>query len=171
MDRRARAAPHSSGGTAARGSPPGHGAEHLVEEGPVPLAARMRDIAPFHVMDLLARARALEAAGRSIIHLEIGEPDFPTPMPIVEAGIQALREGRTHYTPALNLPALRETISEFYRTEHRVEGAPGRGGGAPGAAGARRRARAGRGEPGGGGGGAGPGGPGDRHRGRRGEGE
>src|SRR3569833_2246279 len=142
MDRRARAAPHSSGGTAARGSPPGHGAEHLVEEGPVPLAARKRDIAPLHVKDLLARPRALEAAGRTIINLELGEPDFPTTMPIVEAGIQALREGRTHYTPALGLPALREAISEVYRTEHGVEVSPERIVITPGASGALQLALA-----------------------------
>jgi len=65
-------------------------------------------------MDVLARARALEAQGRSIIHLEIGEPDFPTPAPVVEAGIEALRAGRTHYTPALGLPALRGAIAQSY---------------------------------------------------------
>jgi aspartate/methionine/tyrosine aminotransferase len=79
------------------------------------VAGRMAQIAPFHVMEILARARALEAAGRSIIHMEIGEPDFPTPLPIVQAGIAALREGRTHYTPALGLPALRSAIAESYR--------------------------------------------------------
>src|SRR3569623_159959 len=93
---------------------------------PTPLAARTRDIAPFHVMDLLARARALEAAGRSIIHMEIGEPDFPTPAPVIAAGIRALRDGRTHYTPALGLPALREAISDFYRNRHGVAVAPER---------------------------------------------
>lgn len=113
-----------------------------MKEGPVPLAARMRDIAPFHVMDLLARARALEAAGRSIIHMEIGEPDFPTPTPIVEAGIQALREGHTHYTPALGLPALRAAVSEFYRTEHGVEVSPARIVITPGASGALQLALA-----------------------------
>ena len=79
-------------------------------------AARMAGIAPFHVMDILARAQALQAAGRDIIHLEIGEPDFATPAPIVEAGIAALRAGHTHYTGALGLPALREAIADFYAT-------------------------------------------------------
>ncbi|MGK2951518.1 MAG: pyridoxal phosphate-dependent aminotransferase [Thiobacillus sp.] len=79
-------------------------------------AARMAGIAPFHVMDILARAQALEAAGRDIIHLEIGEPDFATPEPIVEAGIAALRAGHTHYTGALGLPTLREAIAGFYAT-------------------------------------------------------
>ena len=64
-------------------------------------ALRADDIEPFRVMAILARARELEAAGRDIIHLEIGEPDFATPAPVVEAGIAALRAGHTHYTPAL----------------------------------------------------------------------
>ena len=78
------------------------------------VAARMADIAPFHVMDILARARALESQGHDIIHLEIGEPDFPTPAPIVEAGVAALRAGHTHYTGALGLPELRTAIAGFY---------------------------------------------------------
>jgi aspartate/methionine/tyrosine aminotransferase len=78
----------------------------------------MADIQPFHVMDILARARALEAAGRDIVHMEIGEPDFVTPVPIREAAKQALDAGETHYTPALGLPALREAISTFYRDEY-----------------------------------------------------
>jgi aspartate/methionine/tyrosine aminotransferase len=77
-------------------------------------AARTDGIAPFHVMAILAQARALEASGHDIIHLEIGEPDFATPAPIVEAGIAALRAGHTHYTDALGLPALREAIAGFY---------------------------------------------------------
>ena len=80
----------------------------------IPIATRMAGIAPFHVMDILARARALEAQGRSIVHMEIGEPDFPTAAPIVEAGIAALRAGHTHYTPALGLPALRASIAQSY---------------------------------------------------------
>lgn len=87
-------------------------------------------------MDLLARARALEAAGRSIVHMEIGESDFATPAPIVEAGIKALRHGRTQYTPALGLPALREAIGEFYRMRHGVEVSPARIVVTPGASGA-----------------------------------
>ena len=76
-------------------------------------ADRMTGIAPFHVMDILARAQALEATGRDIIHLEIGEPDFPTPAPIVEAGVAALRAGHTHYTGALGRPAQRTAIAGF----------------------------------------------------------
>lgn len=62
--------------------------------------------------EVLARARALEAQGRRVIHLEIGEPDFDTPAHIVEAGIRALRDGHTHYCPAPGLPQLREACAE-----------------------------------------------------------
>jgi len=78
------------------------------------LASRMAEIESFHVMAILARARMLEAQGRSIVHMEIGEPDFPTAAPIVQAGIAALQAGLTQYTPALGLPALREAIAASY---------------------------------------------------------
>jgi aspartate/methionine/tyrosine aminotransferase len=88
-------------------------------------AARMREIQPFHVMALLAEARKLEAVGRDIIHLEVGEPDFPTPPPIVEAGICALRAGHTKYTAARGLPqlreALREAIADYYAQRFGVQ--------------------------------------------------
>lgn len=96
------------------------------------LANRMQRIDPFHAMDILARARALEAAGRSIIHMEIGEPDFPTPEPIVAAGIDALRAGHTRYTPATGLPALRSAIAAHYApvnvTAERIVVTPGSSG-------------------------------------------
>jgi aspartate/methionine/tyrosine aminotransferase len=84
------------------------------------LAARMEGIEPFHVMELLARARALEAQGRSIVHMEIGEPDFTTPRPVCEAGIRALQRGDLFYTPALGLPQLREAIAHYYYTRYGV---------------------------------------------------
>ena len=87
---------------------------------PHPLAQRMSAIEPFHVMALLARAKVLEAQGRSIIHMEIGEPDFPTPRPVCEAGIRALEQGELFYTPALGLPALREAIAGYYRSRYGV---------------------------------------------------
>lgn len=99
-------------------------------------AARMAGIAPFHVMDILARAQALEAAGRDIIHLEIGEPDFATPVPIVEAGVAALRAGHTHYTGAQGLPALRTAIAGFYATRWQVTVDPAQVIVTPGASGA-----------------------------------
>ena len=79
-----------------------------------PLAARLSHIQPFYVMDILARARAMEAQGRWVIHMEIGEPDFPTAEGIVQAGIAALKAGHTHYTPALGLPELRTAIAQSY---------------------------------------------------------
>lgn len=89
-------------------------------------ARRMQSIQPFHVMALLARARELEAAGRSIIHMEIGEPDFVTPQPVIDAGIRALQQGHTHYTPAVGMQALRERIAEFYKLRYGVDVEPQR---------------------------------------------
>jgi len=85
------------------------------------IADRMNDIKPFHVMALLGRARELEAQGRSIIHMEIGEPDFVTAQPIVDAGIAALQAGQTHYTPTVGLPDLREAISDYYQSHYGVD--------------------------------------------------
>lgn len=103
---------------------------------PLKTAARIGDIAPFHVMEILARAQALEKTGRDIIHLEVGEPDFGTPVPIVEASIAALRAGHTHYTGALGLPALRAAIAGFYASRWQVPVEPGRIVVTPGASGA-----------------------------------
>ena len=75
---------------------------------------RVQDIQPFHVMELLRRARELEAQGRNIIHMEVGEPDFPTPQPIIDAATRFIADGDVHYTPGLGLPALRAAISRFY---------------------------------------------------------
>lgn len=101
-----------------------------------PLAQRVGHIEPFHVMALLARARELEAAGRSIVHMEIGEPDFATPESIRKAGAQAIERGETFYTPALGLPALRQAIAAFYRSRYGVMVAPERIIVTPGASGA-----------------------------------
>ena len=76
------------------------------------LAERMSRIGTESAFDVLARARALEAEGREIVHLQIGEPDFDTPAHVTEAGIQALRDGYTHYVPALGIPQLRDAIAE-----------------------------------------------------------
>lgn len=99
-----------------------------------PFAKRLTQIEPFHVMDILARAHALEAQGRSIIHMEIGEPDFPTAADIVKAGVAALEAGHTHYTPALGLPELRAAIAAGYPPTARPD--PGRIVVTPGASGA-----------------------------------
>ncbi|BBP85511.1 aminotransferase [Pseudomonas sp. Pc102] len=77
-------------------------------------SARSRAIEPFHVMALLARANELQAQGHDVIHLEIGEPDFSTAAPIVQAGQAALAAGHTRYTAARGLPQLRSAISGFY---------------------------------------------------------
>ncbi len=100
------------------------------------LAARMGDIEPFHVMAILQQAKTLESQGRDIIHLEIGEPDFATPAPIVEAGIAALRAGHTHYTGALGLPELRDAISRFHASRWQATVNPQRIVVTPGASGA-----------------------------------
>lgn len=84
------------------------------------ISKRAQAIQPFHVMKLLARARELEAQGKLIIHMEVGEPDFNTPQPIVDAGMAAIQNGDVHYTPALGLPALREAIAAFYLQQYNV---------------------------------------------------
>jgi aspartate/methionine/tyrosine aminotransferase len=81
-------------------------------------AKRLADIAPFHVVELLTRARQLEAEGRDIIHMEVGEPDFPTPAPIANAAIKAISEGKTGYTQSLGLPELRGEIAQFYAAKY-----------------------------------------------------
>ena len=73
------------------------------------------DIAPFHVMDILARCKQMEAQGRDVVHMEIGEPDFAAPQPISDAGIAALNNQHTFYTSALGLPKLRHAICEYYQ--------------------------------------------------------
>lgn len=89
-------------------------------------AHRTRDIQAFHVMSVLARAKMLESQGNDVIHMEIGEPDFSTPAPIVRAGQAALGNGHTGYTPALGLPALREAIAASYAQRYGVDVDPAR---------------------------------------------
>ena len=78
-------------------------------------AARVDAIEPFYVMELAKEAQALERAGRNIIHMGIGEPDFTAPEPVIAAATDALRRGVTQYTNALGLASLREAISGHYR--------------------------------------------------------
>jgi aspartate/methionine/tyrosine aminotransferase len=99
-------------------------------------ADRLKDIEPFRVMEILAKAKALEAAGRDIIHLEVGEPDFSTIDAVVAAGQQSLARGDTHYCPAAGLPALRQAIAGFYQQRYGVSVDPGRIMVTPGASGA-----------------------------------
>src|SRR6202158_565408 len=88
------------------------------------LADRMNHIGVESAFDVLVRARALEAKGRSIVHLEIGEPDFPTPSHIVEAAKKALDEVWTHYGPTQGLPELREAIAAHISRTRGVQVGP-----------------------------------------------
>ena len=80
-------------------------------------AQRLDRIAPFRVMQLMERAKAIEASGHRVVHFEVGEPDFVTADPILRAGIDALEAGETKYTQALGIPELRERIARHYRKE------------------------------------------------------
>ncbi len=84
------------------------------------IADRMERIVPFYVMDILARAKELEKQGRSIIHMEVGEPDFSTPDSVIEAGKNALDAGHTGYTAATGIPELREKISDYYQLQYGI---------------------------------------------------
>jgi aspartate/methionine/tyrosine aminotransferase len=81
----------------------------------------MNLIQPFRVMEVLGRAFELERQGRSVIHMEVGEPDFDTPAPVVQAGIRALQAGKTHYTASAGLTELREAIARYYDKRFRVD--------------------------------------------------
>ncbi len=83
-------------------------------------ASRTENINPFRVMKVLQRAQQLESAGRRIIHMEVGEPDFSTASPIIEAAQDALKQGHTHYSTAAGLTELREAISGFYAQRYKV---------------------------------------------------
>ncbi|MFZ6753646.1 pyridoxal phosphate-dependent aminotransferase [Undibacterium sp. Dicai25W] len=78
------------------------------------LASRLAHIAPFHVMELMKMAAALESQGRHLIHMGIGEPDFTAPQIVIDAAAKAMADGRLQYTSALGVPALREAISNHY---------------------------------------------------------
>ncbi|MDQ6958075.1 MAG: aminotransferase class I/II-fold pyridoxal phosphate-dependent enzyme [Mariprofundaceae bacterium] len=83
-------------------------------------------IEPFRVMQLLERARELEAEGRRIIHMEIGEPDFPTPSSVIEAARRRLDTGDNFYTPSTGAPELQQALSDWYASEYGVNVAPER---------------------------------------------
>src|SRR6478736_2650981 len=90
------------------------------------LADRMSRLGTESAFEVLARARALEATGRTVIHLEIGEPDFETPAHVVEASRKALAEGHTHYVQTPGIPALREAVAAFLERTGRVKTTPDR---------------------------------------------
>lgn len=96
----------------------------------------MAEIDPFHVVVLVTRAKELEAQGRSIVSMVIGEPDAPTAAPIAEAGIAAIRSGRVRYTQGLGTTELRQAISGWYRTRYGLDVPSGRIGVMPGSSGA-----------------------------------
>jgi aspartate/methionine/tyrosine aminotransferase len=83
----------------------------VADRGAARAAGRLGQLAGEGALDVLLRARALEAAGRRVAHLELGEPDFPTPPHVVEAALRALRDGDTRYTPPAGLPELRAAIA------------------------------------------------------------
>ena len=87
----------------------------------VSLASRMERLGTETAFQVMARARALEAQGREIVHLQIGEPDFDTPRNIVDAGADALRSGWTHYGPANGDPQLRQAIVDYIRRSRGVD--------------------------------------------------
>ncbi|MFC3108216.1 pyridoxal phosphate-dependent aminotransferase [Undibacterium arcticum] len=91
-----------------------------------PLASRLANIAPFHVMEIAKMAAALERQGRHIIHMGIGEPDFSAAPPVIDAAARAMADGKLQYTSAIGLPALREAISGHYRKVYGLEIAPER---------------------------------------------
>jgi aspartate/methionine/tyrosine aminotransferase len=86
----------------------------------VRVAARMGDIEPFHVMQLIARAKELEAQGREIVNMVVGEPDFPLAPRIKAAAMRVLEQGRVGYTPSLGIMPLREAIARWYQTRYGV---------------------------------------------------
>ena len=88
------------------------------------ISKKAQEIPPFIVMEVLEKAQELERKGESIIHLEVGEPDFDTPECINEAGYRAICEGKTHYTHSLGLLELREAIAEDYWKKYRVKVSP-----------------------------------------------
>ncbi|WP_320169113.1 pyridoxal phosphate-dependent aminotransferase [Maridesulfovibrio sp.] len=90
------------------------------------ISKRACEITPFLVMDILEKAQQMEREGRSIIHMEIGEPDFDTPECIKKACCAALDKGETHYTHSLGIPELRNAISKYFHETYGVEVDPGR---------------------------------------------
>ena len=85
------------------------------------LAGRMHAIEPFRVVEVMEAAWELEAAGRSIVWLVAGEPDFGTPAPVVEAAARAAEHGHVHYTASLGIPTLRHAISRYYADRFGVD--------------------------------------------------
>jgi aspartate/methionine/tyrosine aminotransferase len=90
------------------------------------ISSKAKDVKPFIVMDVMARAEELEKQGEKVIHLEVGEPDFDSPGVVRDAAIEAIKSGKTHYTHAMGLIELREAICEHYFKEYGVSISPDR---------------------------------------------
>jgi aspartate aminotransferase len=88
------------------------------------LARRMSRLGTETAFEVLNKARALEREGKSVVHLEIGEPDFDTPLNVIDAGVDALRKGWTHYGPSAGLPELRQTLAEYVSRTRGVKVSP-----------------------------------------------
>lgn len=93
---------------------------------PITTVSRANRITPFYVMELLEKAKELERKGEHVVHMEVGEPDFATPLNVKEEAIRAIRENRTFYTHSLGIPELREAISEHYLKTDKVNVPPER---------------------------------------------
>jgi aspartate/methionine/tyrosine aminotransferase len=100
------------------------GEQALASPTDIRLAQRVNDVTPFLAMEIMERAKALEAAGREVIYLCLGEPDFPTPEPIVKAAREAMAAGETRYTHSLGRIELREALAEHYQKRYGVTVAP-----------------------------------------------
>lgn len=90
------------------------------------IADKAEKIAPFYVMELLEKAKQMESRGENIVHMEVGEPDFPTPTLIKDKAIKAIRDNQTFYTHSLGIHELREKIATHYRESEHVDVSPDR---------------------------------------------
>jgi aspartate/methionine/tyrosine aminotransferase len=90
------------------------------------ITRRASEITPFYVMELLEKAKEMEAKGEDIVHMEVGEPDFPSPVRVKEEALKAIKENRTFYTHSLGLAELRERIAQYYQESHNVKVSPER---------------------------------------------
>src|ERR1700688_1830073 len=124
--RRPRRLGAAAGRGAGLGFPREEGKLSMADMTEIRLAERMGRLGTESAFEVLARAKALEAAGQRVIHLEIGEPDFPTAEHISEAAVEALRAGYTHYVPAPGIPALRESVAAFLGRTGRLQTTPDR---------------------------------------------
>ena len=88
------------------------------------ISERSANIPPFYVMEIMEKAHEMEAEGAHIAHLEVGEPDFETPIAVKEAACRALDQGMTHYTHSLGIPVLRQAIARHYNERYGVDVSP-----------------------------------------------